>query len=313
MQTAKFAGRMAPPDAPQIQGVRITHAERVIDARTGLTKLDLVKYYAYVAPALLPFLRARPVYLLRAPQGVGGERFFQRHPGRIPIPGMRAFRPAGGPGHGMLMTIGSVQGLAGAAQMGAIELHVAGARADLPERPDSLVLDLDPDPALPWSAVVEGAQSAKALLDALGLQSFVKTSGGKGLHIAVPLARRHDWEETAGFSEALARRLTQAMPALFSATMGEQNRVCKIYVDYLRNHKDASTAAPYSARARPGLPVSAPLEWEELPATTGAATWTIANLPVRLASLRRDPWRGYFSLRQTLTAHMKKEIGAAKK
>lgn len=191
-QTARHAGRTTPPDAPQIQGVRITHADRVIDTRTGLTKLDLVKYYAYVAPALLPFLRARPVYLLRAPQG-----------------------------------------LAGAAQMGAIELHVAGARADLFDRPDSLVLDLDPDPALPWSAVVEGAQSAKALLDMLGLQGFVKTSGGKGLHIAVPLARR----------------LTQAMPSLFSATMGEQNRVCKIYVDYLRNRKDASTAAPYSARA----------------------------------------------------------------
>lgn len=313
MQTASRISKTALPAELRVQGVKITHADRVIDVRSGLTKQDLARYYAGVAPLMLPFLRGRPVYLLRAPHGVDGERFFQRHPGRIPIPGMRALRPAGDPGHGELMAIDAVQGLVGAAQMGAIELHVAGARADLFDRPDSLVLDLDPDPALPWSAVVKGALSAKAMLDALDLQSFVKTSGGKGLHIVVPLARRHEWKEVADFSEALAHRLTQTMPALFSAKMGEQNRVCKIYVDYLRNQKEASTAAPYSARARAGLPVSAPLTWEELPATTGAAMWTIANLSARLSSQRHDPWQGYFAVKQMLNLRMKKAIGAGKK
>lgn len=306
---AKQPAKNSMQGRPGVQGVDITHAERIIDASSGLTKFDLARYYEYVAPALLPFLRNRPVYLLRCPQGVEGERFFQKHLGRAQIPGIGTLDPALDPEHAALLAISSSQGLAGAVQMGTIELHIASARADRFGCPDSMVLDLDPDPDLAWSEVIKGAQLTKALLEELGLKSFVKTSGGKGLHVVVPLARRHAWEDVTAFSEALARHLTQTVPSHFSARMGEKNRICKIYVDYLRNQKMASTVAPYSARARPGLPVSVPFSWEELPDISSAAMWTVATLPERLSTLQRDPWQGYFSTRQVITVQMRRKMG----
>jgi bifunctional non-homologous end joining protein LigD len=296
-----------------VHGVRITHPERVIDAASGLTKLDLVHYYEQVAPHLLPFLKNRPVYLLRAPEGIGGEQFFQKHANRLGIPGIGTLPAEVDPDHAPLMVINSEQALVGAAQMGTIELHTCNATADRIDRPDCMVFDLDPDPALPWKAVIDGAQLTKTVLDELGLKSFLKTSGGKGLHLVVPLARRHGWDVVAEFSLAVAQHLARTLPSHFSAKMGEKNRVGKIFVDTLRNRRQASTIAPYSARARPGLPVATPIAWEELPRTSSAAMWTISSLPNRLASLKTDPWRDYFKTRQMLTEAMKKKIGMVKK
>jgi bifunctional non-homologous end joining protein LigD len=181
------------------------------------------------------------------------------------------------------------------------------------DRPDCMVFDLDPDPALPWASVVEGAQLTKVLLDELGLKSFLKTSGGKGLHIVVPLARRHNWDAVTEFSQAVAQHLARTLPALFSAKMGANNRVGKIFIDYMRNRRQASTVVPYSVRARPGLPVATPIAWDELKDIPGAAAWTIASLPQRMAQLKSDPWGAYFKTRQALTEAMKKKIGIAKK
>ncbi|HZW12957.1 MAG TPA: DNA ligase D [Noviherbaspirillum sp.] len=296
-----------------VQGVRITHPERIVDPESSCTKLELVRYYDAVAPWILPFLQHRPVYLLRCPEGVHGEQFFQKHSSRIVIPSITMLPPELDPGHAPLMAIESIAALVGAAQMGSIELHSCNATADKFDRPDCMVFDLDPDPALPWQSVAEGARLTKVVLDELGLCSFLKTSGGKGLHLVVPLSRRQGWDEVAAFSQAVAQHLAHMLPRLFSAKMGEKNRVGKIFVDYLRNRRQASTVVPYSVRARPGLPVATPIAWDELEQVTSAAMWTIASLPGRLARNMGDPWQEFFATRQSLTAAMKRKLGMATK
>jgi len=305
------AGKQARGGGAPLQGIRITHGERVIDAASGLTKRDLAAYYESISTHILPYLADRPVYLLRCPEGIAGEHFFQKHNKRITIPGVRTLDPALDPDHDPLMVVDDARALVGVAQMGAIELHTCNATADRIERPDCMIFDLDPDPSLPWKKVVEGARLVKVVLDELGLKSFLKTSGGKGLHLVVPLARRQDWDEAGAFSQAVAQHLARTLPRQFSAKMGEKNRVGKIFIDYLRNKRQASTVAPYSARARPGLPVATPIFWEELDELPGAAVWSIASLPQRLARLAADPWQDYFRTRQSLTRAMKEKLGLA--
>lgn len=291
-----------------VNGVNVTHPERVIDKESGFTKLDLIQYYEHVAPTMLPYLKNRPVYLLRAPEGVGGELFFQKHNNQTKIPGITVLDASLDPKHDPYMAIDSPQALVGATQMGAIELHIANATADAIEKPDSMIFDLDPDPTLPWSAMVQAAELTKALLEEFKLVSFLKTSGGKGLHLVVPLSRRHSWDVIDEFSQAVAEHLAATIPTHFSAKSGAKNRVGKIFVDYLRNSRQASTVAIYSARARPGLAVSVPIRWEELKDINSAAMWNIKTLPQRLAKLRKDPWADYFKTKQSITALMMKRI-----
>jgi bifunctional non-homologous end joining protein LigD len=307
------AGKKSTARADTLHGLKITHPDRVIDAASGLTKLDLARYYEQVAPFILPWLKRRPVYLLRAPEGVGGELFFQKHSNRLRIPGIGTLDPSVDPDHAPLMVIESVEALIGAAQMGTIELHSCSATAERIDRPDCMVFDLDPDPGLPWATVAEAAQLTKVLLDELGLRSFLKTSGGRGLHLVVPLSRRHAWDDISDFSQAVAQHMAKTIPSRFSAHLGEQNRVGKIFIDYLRNKRHASTVTPYSARARPGLPVAVPIAWDELKDLSGANMWTIATLPDRLAALGADPWADYSAARQNLTAAMRKQLGLAAK
>jgi bifunctional non-homologous end joining protein LigD len=293
----------------EIAGVRITHPDRVVDPASGLTKRAVAQYYADIAPWLLPWMKSRPAYLLRCPEGVEGERFFQKHSGRMVIPGIHLLDPALDPEHPPLLTIDTVEGLVGAAQMGTIELHIPGATVERFDRPDYMVFDLDPDPDLAWKRIVEAATLTRVLLEELGLTCFLKTSGSKGLHIVVPLARRHAWADVTAFSEAVTEHLAQTVPAYFSAKMGSQNRRKKIFIDYLRNQPKASTVAPYSARARPSLPVSMPIGWDELPELRGAADWTIETAVQRLASQKSDPWAEFDATRQTITVAMKRKLG----
>jgi bifunctional non-homologous end joining protein LigD len=245
-------------------GVNITHPDRVIDPQTGTQKQQLAAYYESISEWILPFLCRRPVSLLRAPQGIEGEQFFQKHSERLAIAHIKQLDQTLDPGHARLMEIDTASALIGAVQMGTIELHTWGATSDHIETPDLFVLDLDPDPALPWKAMLEAAQLTLSVLDELGLQAFVKTSGGKGLHLVVPLARRDGWETVKAFAKAIAQFMAQQLPERFSATSGPKNRVGKIFIDYLRNARGASTVAAYSVRARPGLPVSVPVSREEL-------------------------------------------------
>jgi bifunctional non-homologous end joining protein LigD len=295
--------------SPILHGIGITHPDRIVDPFTGLTKLDLAHYYDSMAPHILPYLKNRPVYLLRSPGGLTGKAFFQRHAIRTAIPGIEVLDPSVDPEHQPLMVINSAHALLGAAQMGAFELHSCNATADLIDRPDCMVFDLDPDPLLPWKTIVEGARLTRQLLKELGLECFIKTSGSKGLHLLVPLARRHEWEDVTQFSKAVAQHLADTLPSHFSATMGEENRVGKIYIDYLRNQKMASTVVPYSSRARERLPVSTPVAWEELDELSGSGMWTIATLPQRLITQKQDPWAEFFSTRQTLTRRMRRTLG----
>ncbi|MGE8145257.1 DNA ligase D [Pseudomonas frederiksbergensis] len=294
-----------------VAGVKITHPERVIDKDSGTQKLELVQFYDSISQWILPFLRDRPVSLLRAPDGVEGEQFFQKHAERLAIPNIKHLDPNIDLGHARLMEIDSVQALIGAAQMGTIELHTWGATHDRIETPDLFVLDLDPDPALPWKSMVEATQLTLSVLDEIGLEAFLKTSGGKGMHIIVPLARKDDWDTVKAFAKAIAQFMAQQLPERITATMGPKNRVGKIFVDYLRNTRGASTVSAYSVRARPGLPVSVPISRDELTQLHGSQEWTVANLLERLEGLKGDPWKGYAN-RQKITVKMWKQLGGTK-
>ncbi|MDI2590051.1 DNA ligase D [Pseudomonas sp. 681] len=294
-----------------IAGVKISHPDRVIDKQSGTQKLELAQFYERISDWILPCLRHRPVSLLRAPDGVEGEQFFQKHSERLAIPHIKQLSPELDPGHARLMEIDTPAALIGAAQMGTIELHTWGATSDRIETPDRFILDLDPDPALPWKSMVEATQLTLSVLDELGLEAFLKTSGGKGMHIIVPLVRKDDWDTVKAFAKAIAQFMAQQLPERITATMGPKNRVGKIFVDYLRNTRGASTVAAYSVRARPGLPVSVPIARDELAGLHGAQEWTVANLPERLEGLKADPWAGYAN-RQRITAKMWKQLGVKK-
>ncbi len=290
-------------------GVNITHPERVIDPQSGTQKQQLAQFYEGISEWILPFLRHRPVSLLRAPEGIEGEQFFQKHSERLAIPNIKQLDPALDPGHARLMEIDTTKALIGAVQMGTIELHTWGATSDKIETPDLFVLDLDPDPALPWKTMLEAAQLTLSVLDELGLEAFVKTSGGKGVHLVIPLARRDSWDAVKAFAKAIAQFMTEQLPERFTATSGPKNRVGKIFVDYLRNARGASTVAAYSVRARPGLPVSVPVSREELKGLRGSQQWTVANLHQRLQGLKVDPWAGYAN-RQKISKKMWDKLGA---
>jgi bifunctional non-homologous end joining protein LigD len=293
----------AKPAAAAVLGVRISHPERVIDPDSGVTKLDLARYAESVAPLMLPHLDGRPVALVRAPDGLAGERFFQKHLARLVIPRIKQLDPALDPGHPPLLEIDSAAALVGAVQMGTLEFHPWNATHKAIEKPDRVIFDLDPDPDLPWALVLEAAELLKNLLDELQLQSFVKTSGGRGLHVLVPLARRHGWDAAKAFAQAVAQQLADGLPERFSARMGAQNRVGKVFVDYLRNTRGATAACAFSPRARPGLPVSVPIAWDELVTLRSGAQWTVRTLAQRLAELDgHDPWQGWSTCRQTLSA-----------
>jgi bifunctional non-homologous end joining protein LigD len=307
---AERKSRGPKPGAQQdeVAQVRITHPDRIIDKESGSTKVDLARYYDAIAPWILPQLADRPVALVRGPDGAQGELFFQKHAEHMKIPGIRLLDRKYDPGHPALMAIDSPQALVGTVQMGAIELHTWNGTTKAIDKPDRMIFDLDPDPALKWKTMVEAARLTRALLQEIGLDSNVKTSGGKGLHVVVPLAQRNDWDEVIAFSQAVARHLATTLPDRFSAKMGANNRVKKIFVDYLRNRRGASTVSAYSARARPGLPVSVPVAWDELDELKSAAEWNLVSLPERMKGLKKDAW-ATGAKSQGLTAAMKKKLG----
>jgi len=296
----KTRGRATKEQRVALGRISISHPARVIDPDSGLTKLDVALYYEKIAPDLLPHLENRPVSLVRLPDGLKGEQFFQKHLGKGLIAEAKLLDPDLDPGHPPLLVLETPAAVVGAAQMGMVELHTWNSIAGSIERPDRIIFDLDPDPALPWARVLEAAELTRTLLVELGVKSFVKTSGGRGLHIAVPLRRLHDWDTARDFSRAVAVHLAAAIPTHFSAKMGAANRVGKVFVDYLRNNRGATTVSAYSLRARPGLPVSVPVTWEELVEIKQSDQWNRRNVHERLADLTADPWRDYEGSRQSL-------------
>lgn len=294
------------PPVPRTTQIRITRGERVIDLSTGLTKRHLADYYTRVADWMLPLLHDRLVSLVRAPDGIEGEQFFQRNAASLAIPDIETIhRPSGKPA----MLINTPKALLSAVQMSAIEIHAWNATtADL-SRPDRFILDLDPDPALPWMRMIEATNLVCVVLQELGLISFLKTSGGKGIHIVVPLTPKDDWAAIKTFSQAIVKHIAKLIPDRFSAVSGPKNRVGRIFIDYLRNSAGATTVAAYSVRARPGLAVSVPIWPEELSTLQGAHIFTIQNVFKRLDALKDDPWAAMPTTAQTTTAQMRKQLG----
>jgi bifunctional non-homologous end joining protein LigD len=285
--------------------VKISHPDRVIDPSTGLKKIDLVHFYESISQWILPHLRDRPVSLVRAPQGITGQQFFQKH-SESPIPGVTVLDPALWPGHDALLAVNSVEGLMGAAQLNVVEFHTWNSKAKRIDQPDRMVFDLDPGEGVSWAHVQEAAVLTRTMLEELGLKSWLKTSGGKGLHVVVPLAPKLDYDAVKSFSQAVVGHMAKTIPKRFVAKSGGSNRVGKIFIDYLRNGHGQTTATAFSARARPGLGVSVPVDWDQLPALKSGAHWTIATAREQLSFQKHDPWQDYWKSKQTLTSARKK-------
>ena len=295
------------PHAAQVilpASLRLTHPDRVIDTQSGLTKLDMVKHYALVAAVMLPHLKGRPVSLLRAPAGVIGELFFQKHAKALEIPGIKLLSEALDPGHASLLEITNVAGLLSAAQMNTLEFHTWNGVATSIAKPDRMVFDLDPGDKVTWPEMQEAALLVRTLLEALSLLPFIKTSGGKGLHVVVPLKKLHDWDTVKGFSRAVVQHLAKTIPQKFVAKSGPKNRVGKIFVDYLRNGFGATTVSAWSARARPGLGVSVPIAWDELQGLSSSAHWTVENIAERIA-VGNSVWDDHTKSARSLNKAMK--------
>ncbi len=286
---------------------KISNPDRVVDPSTGARKIDIVDYYTAAARWILPYLSDRPVSVVRAPEGIEGELFFQKHGGKLKIPGLRQLDPALDPGHPALMAIDSLEALIGAVQMNVIEFHTWNAAVGNIEKPDRMIFDLDPGEGTSWAMMVEAARLTRTLLEELQLVSFLKISGGKGLHIVVPLKPRDDWETVKAFAKGVAAHLARVIPTYFTDIAGPRNRVGKIYIDFNRNTRGATTVEAFSVRARAGLGISMPCSWDELPLLTGGDHWKIANVGPRLEG-EDDPWQDYDKSRQILRATAKKLI-----
>ena len=297
-------------DKSENSQVSITHPDRVIDPESQATKKDLAIFYAEISSWILPHLNHRPVSILRAPEGIKGEQFFQKHTEHLAIPNIKHLDKSLDPGHAALMEIDTAEALVGAVQMGTIELHTWGSTSDAIETPDRIILDLDPDPALPWRSVVEATRLTLAMLEELQLDAFLKTTGGKGMHVVIPLKPNADWEYVKEFSKTISQFMATQIPERFVAKMGPRNRVGKIFIDYLRNQRGASTVAAFSVRARDGLPVSVPIAQNELVKLTASSQWNIANLQARLSRLKKDPWEAY-EHRKLITQAMWKKLDAS--
>ena len=284
--------------------LKISHPDRIIDPSSGTTKLELVRFYDRVAALLMEHLKGRPVSLVRAPEGIAGPLFFQKHLESAQMQGLKALDPELDPGHAPLLEVVRAEGLLAAAQMNVVEFHTWNARKTNIDKPDRMTFDLDPGEGVVWPLVQESAHLLREFLAQLGLVSFIKTSGGKGLHIVVPLKRLHGWDTVKGFSQAIVRHLAATLPQRFASKSGPRNRVGKIFIDYLRNGFGATTVAAWSVRSRPGLGVSVPIDWSELDTIAHSAHWTITNIDSRLAT-GNSPWKAYPGSIQSLTGAMK--------
>ncbi|ESQ94430.1 DNA ligase D [Asticcacaulis benevestitus] len=292
----------------EVAGIRISHPERVIFPGLDVTKLQLAHYYDSVADLILPYVRERPLSMLRCPEGIGDACFFQRHIGHGE---MKHIYDTGIAVKGRdedYMMIKDREGLITLVQWGVIELHPWGCKADKPDLPDKMIFDLDPDPETPWKQVIDGVHEVKARMDELGLKNFLKTTGGKGLHIVVPLTRKYSWNTVKAFTRAIAQSMAHDMPDKYIAVATKAARKGKIFVDYLRNDLTATAVAPFSVRAREGAGVATPLVWDELNVKLQPSDYTISTIAKRLAQLKSDPWADFATTKQTIPDEVLKAL-----
>jgi len=292
-------------ERPIVAGVPISHPDRVVFAAIGATKLDLARYYEAIGDWIVPHLKDRPLTLVRCPTGAGtarapGECFYMKH-SKIWAPApLRRVRIREKTKVGEYLIADSVAAAVGLVQMGVLEIHTWNSRCSDVERPDRIVIDLDPGGRVEWPTIVSAARVVRKLLAAVDLQSFVKTTGGRGLHVVVPLVPRADWSACLTFARAVAETMAQTDPDVFTMRFAKAGRDDQVLVDYLRNNRTNTSIAAYSTRAKPDAPISVPLTWTELSAGEPPDQWTMPRVLRRLARLRQDPWAGYQKVKQYL-------------
>ena len=288
---AKAAKDKTKPGSLVLNGMNITHPDRVISQTGQITKGELAEYYAGVAPLILPHIIDRPLSLLRCPSGIDGECFFQRNPGKGLGADIKPFEFRHKGKKYEYLYIENEKGLLEVVQMGAIELHPWGAPIDAIDYPDRMIFDLDPAPDVPFEAVKLAAQDLRQRLQHKGLESLLKCTGGKGLHVTVPLAGKDKWPVVKSFAAALAEEMVAATPEAYVATMSKAKRTGKIFIDYFRNDYTATAIADYAVRARPGAPVALPLDWKELKSLKSASQFTMKDVLMRVKNKEADPGR----------------------
>ena len=294
-------------------GFALTNLDKVYYPEGPLTKGDVLAYVALMADRMLPHLAHRPLTIVRCPEGRTRQCFYQKNVMQGTPDAVDRIEVRTSEGQSTYMAVHDRAGLLALMQLGSLELHTWGCRSDDIEKPDLLVIDLDPDPSVAWSAVVEAAFDVRERLRALGLESFAKTTGGKGLHVTAPLQRRLGWEQLKAFTKALAERMAEDSPERYTANALKARRKGRIFIDYLRNGRGATFIAPYSPRAREHATVATPVEWSELHKTRfDPSELTILSVPTRIESQRADPWREMATLRQSIAAASWRALGIEK-
>jgi bifunctional non-homologous end joining protein LigD len=281
-----------------IAGVSISSPDRLLFPEAHVTKLDMLRYYEAIGPAMLPHLVDRPLTLKQCAPDVDHCRYM-RHSGERAPKQVRVINIQEQTKVGDYMVIDDLSGLIALAQRNIIEFHTWNSVAERVEKPDRVVFDLDPGPDVPWKDTIAAAGLVRRTLEDIGLESWVKTTGGKGLHIVVPIVPKHDWSACLSFAKAVASEIVEHDPGRFTLKFSKASRSRQILIDYLRNNRTNTSVAAYSARARATASVSVPLAWDELTARVRPERWTVRNVPKLVAS-RKNPWAGYFRARQRL-------------
>jgi len=318
-ESSHQANRAATPESKQAlakedhkpnNALGITNPRKVLDEESGMTKQQLAEYYLAVAERMLPHVSDRPLSVLRCPDGIGKQAFFQKHVSAGLPNGVHtvsiANRKTGK--REEFLTLNSAEGLVGMAQMGVLEIHPWGSKNDAVDRPDRIIFDLDPDEAISWKTLAEAADELRSRLKNLKLTSYVKSTGGKGLHVVAPVEPEYEWRVIKDLSHRVVLQMEKENSRLYTTNMSKAVRKNRIYLDYLRNDREATAIAPFSTRARPGVPVSVTLDWKELKAPVRPA-FHVSDLNAWRQRLRRDPWRGMLESQQRLTKELLETIG----
>jgi bifunctional non-homologous end joining protein LigD len=308
--THRVKGRVAAKEVTlEHAPVRLTHPEKVLDEKSGLTKQMLADYYWAVAGEMLPHIAGRPLSLVRCPDGADKPCFYQKHVNHMLPKGIDSVEIADKNGKvEPYITLSTAEALTGLAQMGVLEVHPWGSRNEDLEHPDRLIFDLDPDETLGWNVLTEAAAEVRRRLKAIGLESFLKTTGGKGLHVVVPIASKLGWPEAKEFAHGFVNAMEKANPSSYLTKMTKAARKGKIYLDYLRNERGATSVAPFSPRARAGAPVSLPLKWSDLKLAE-RPVFSVATFGEWKVRLKSDPWKAMETMKQRITAEALDSVG----
>ena len=291
-------------------GVTITHPDRVLYAKPAITKLDLARYYEAIASSMVPHVAGRPLTLVRCPDGMRGTCFYMKHSKVWAPEPLRRVQIQEKTKRGEYLIADDAAGIVALVQMGVLEIHTWNTRIDDVERPDRLVIDLDPGEDVSWAQVIDAAKLVRKALAALDLESYCKTTGGRGLHVVTPIVPHADWSECLEFSRLLSEAIERIDPDRYTTEYAKRGRRAKILLDYLRNNRTNTSIAAYSTRARDGAPVSVPIGWDELRTSLSPASFTVETVTQRLSRLKAEPWRGYAESRQKLTQQRLRAVRA---